>query len=72
MKLKINGEEKIINSKGSTTSLSMIIEEIGHQPQLIVVEFNGEILHPQKWSSQKVKSGDIIEIVTIVGGGSSF
>ena len=69
MKIKINGEERIIKSKSSTINLAMVIEELGHHPQLIVVEFNGEILNPNKWNSQKVLHGDNLEIVTIVGGG---
>tara|TARA_Y100001968_G_scaffold146265_1_gene133742 strand:- start:79 stop:288 length:210 start_codon:yes stop_codon:yes gene_type:complete len=69
MKIKLNGEERIIKSKSSPINLSMVIEEIGHHPKLIVVEFNGEILDPKKWSSQNIQSGDSIEIVTIVGGG---
>jgi len=37
---------------------------------LVVVEFNGLILTPDRWAEQQVKDGDSLEIVTIVGGGS--
>tara|TARA_B100000700_G_C14349594_1_gene536505 strand:- start:148 stop:366 length:219 start_codon:yes stop_codon:yes gene_type:complete len=72
MNLKINGEERVINFKDSQPSLAMLIKEMGHHPQLIVVEFNGEILDQKKWTSQELKSGDTLEIVTIVGGGSTY
>ena len=47
-----------------------VIEALGHHPKLVVVEFNGLILTPDRWAEQAVKDGDSLEIVTIVGGGS--
>jgi sulfur carrier protein len=35
-----------------------------------VVEFNGAILSRQHWASQPVVESDVLEVVTIVGGGS--
>ena len=70
MKLKINGEIKIIDHSNEEFSLENLIEELGHKPQLVVVELNGEIISPTIWESTKIKDGDCLEIVTIVGGGS--
>ncbi len=70
MKLKINGEEKIFDSIGSEPNLSILIKELELNPKLIVLEFNGAILNPEKWENQLLQDGDIIEIVTIVGGGA--
>jgi sulfur carrier protein len=36
----------------------------------VVVEFNGSILSRQNWPSQPVVESDVLEVVTIVGGGS--
>ena len=69
MKLSINGELRLIQTKASRTSLLFVIEQLEVNPKLIVVEFNGEIINSTNWSAQKVQDGDIIEIVTIVGGG---
>ena len=46
------------------------METLGHHPKLVVVEFNGLIVTPERWADQIVQSGDNLEIVTIVGGGS--
>jgi len=46
------------------------VEQLGHHPKLVVVEFNGLILTPDRWAEQAVQDGDSLEIVTIVGGGS--
>ncbi len=70
MKLKINGELKTIKVEPKQLTLAELIEELGHHPQLVVVELNGLIVSKVEWEKQKVKDGDILEIVTIVGGGS--
>ncbi len=70
MKLNINGESKVFKEIRAGSNLSKVIEHLGYNPKLIVVEFNGEILNPKFWVTQPVKEDDNIEIVTIVGGGS--
>ena len=69
MRFIINGESKLVDLKTKEASLSFLITKLNLNPKLIVVEFNGEILNPQKWAAQEVTDGDILEIVTIVGGG---
>ena len=70
MKLKINGEVKTISSSNEELLLEVLLEHLGYKPQLVVVELNGEIINPKFWISTKIKNGDCLEIVTIVGGGS--
>ncbi len=70
MKLKLNGEIKNINNSDEEFFLEGLITHLGYQPQLIVVELNGAIINPQDWSTTKIKNGDWLEVVTIVGGGS--
>ena len=70
MKLKLNGEIKNINNSDEDFFLEGLITHLGYQPQLIVVELNGAIINPQDWSNTKIKNGDCLEVVTIVGGGS--
>ena len=70
MKLTINGEIKNINFSNQKFSLEDLITFLGNQPQLVVVELNGIIVNPRNWRITKIKEGDCLEIVTIVGGGS--
>ena len=70
MKLKINGEIKTIQSPKADFPLEGLLEHLGYKPQLVVVELNGEIVNPKDWISTKIKNGDCLEVVTIVGGGS--
>lgn len=63
----------IVNGKNSNcdafTNLPQILQQLGYNPRLVAVEYNGEILHRQFWEQTQVKSGDRLEVVTIVGGG---
>ena len=68
MQLTVNGEQRTLNT--DLTRLDQVIEALGHHPKLVVVEFNGLILTPDRWADQAVRDGDSVEIVTIVGGGS--
>lgn len=64
--IQVNGEEK---SCQQHTPLVSLLEQLGLNPRLVVVEYNGEILHRQYWRNTQIVSGDRLEIVTIVGGG---
>tara|TARA_B100001029_G_scaffold29337_1_gene21534 strand:- start:679 stop:897 length:219 start_codon:yes stop_codon:yes gene_type:complete len=70
MNLKINGEIKSIDHPDGDYFLEDLITYLGYQPQLVVVELNGTIINPQLWDNKKLKDGDCLEVVTIVGGGS--
>ncbi len=64
--LQVNGETR---SCLSQTSLPDLLQQLGFNPRLIAVEYNGDILHRQYWSETQIQPGDRLEIVTIVGGG---
>ena len=70
MKLKINGEIKIFSECDNEFKLEPLLEHLGYNPELVVVELNDEIINPKIWKDTKIKSGDCLEVVTIVGGGS--
>ena len=70
MNLKINGEIKTIKNSDADFLLEGLLEHLGYKPQLVVVELNGAIINPKDWISTKIKNGDCLEVVTIVGGGS--
>ena len=64
--LVVNGETR---SSSPQILLPDLLQQLGFNPRLVAVEYNGEILHRQFWSETKVQEGDRLEIVTIVGGG---
>lgn len=64
--LQVNGESCTCSPQ---TQLPQLLEQLGLNPRMIAVEYNGEILHRQFWSGTQMQEGDRLEIVTIVGGG---
>lgn len=66
--LQVNGT---LVTCSSNVTLPKFLEEMGLNPCLVAVEYNGEILHRQYWDNTQLKADDRLEIVTIVGGGSN-
>jgi sulfur carrier protein len=65
--IQVNGEPRRCSAG---LSLEQLLVELGYRPQLVVVEFNGAILPRGRWGVQPVQESDVLEVVTIVGGGS--
>ena len=66
IELQVNGEERTCLPQ---TTLPQLLVEMGLNPRLLAVEYNGEILHRQFWDRTEIQTNDRLEIVTIVGGG---
>ncbi|PPS41205.1 sulfur carrier protein ThiS [Chroococcidiopsis sp. TS-821] len=64
--LEVNGETR---QCAAHSRIPDVLNQLGYNPRLVAVEYNGEILHRQYWSETYVKQGDRLEVVTIVGGG---
>jgi sulfur carrier protein len=65
--VQLNGEAQRVPAD---LDLESLLRYLGHQPRLVVVEYNGAILPRALWADQKVGESDVLEVVTIVGGGS--
>jgi sulfur carrier protein len=66
IEIQVNGEARQCREQ---THLPDLLVQLGMNPRLVAVEYNGEILHRQFWEETEVQEGDRLEIVTIVGGG---
>ena len=66
IELQVNGESKTCPAG---TLLPDFVSQVGLNPKLIVVEYNGEILARPLWKTTQLQANDRLEIVTIVGGG---
>jgi sulfur carrier protein len=64
--LQVNGEPQTCAPQ---TSLPDLLSQIGLNPLLVAVEYNGEIIQRPLWAQTWMADGDRLEIVTIVGGG---
>jgi len=68
MKIRVNGEERLIQSNKSI-SLNETIKILGYTANTVVVEVNQLIINSSEWEDKYIKNGDKLEIVSIVGGG---
>ncbi len=66
MMIRINGEEIEIAGGISIAEL-LRLRNIGSKNA--VVEYNGSILRPEEWKNVILKDGDVLEVVSFVGGG---
>jgi sulfur carrier protein len=66
IQLQVNGA---VQSCPPQTPLPQLLSQLGMNPKLVAVEYNGQILHRQFWAETLVQADDRLEIVTIVGGG---
>ena len=69
MKIRVNGEGKKIELSPENALLSKTLDFLGYKPNTIVVEVNDLIVNSKKWDKVRLKDGDNLEIVSIVGGG---
>ena len=65
MKIKLNGADREI---AEGTSVLTLLESLGVNPKLCVVEINRDIVK-KDYQTRHFKEGDEVEIVTLVGGG---
>ncbi len=63
--LRINGEEH----EAAGMLLSDYLQEAGYSAQRIAVERNEAIVPKAEYGSVRLEDGDVIEIVSFVGGG---
>jgi thiamine biosynthesis protein ThiS len=66
MKLTVNGEPK---DYPEGTSLADLILELGLEKNPIAVEVNRAVVPRDRHRETRLRAGDRLEIVTLVGGG---
>lgn len=66
LEVRINGENQQFPAATMVLEMLMILKL---EPKLLVIEYNGDILHRQDWEKTMLQKGDRFEIVTVVGGG---
>lgn len=66
MKISLNGQARELDG-GKT--LDQIIEQFCKETKHVIAEVNGEIVKAKAWQETRVKDGDAVELVSIVGGG---
>lgn len=63
--IRVNGEEVNILE----TNLEQVLLELGYRTDRVVVELNGDIVRRDDRVKVTLKDGDVLEVVSFVGGG---
>ena len=66
MRATVNGEAVEL-PEGLT--VSTLLQHLGVRAERVAVERNGEVVKQSRHREQKLAAGDVLEIVTFVGGG---
>ena len=66
MRATVNGEPVELPD-GLT--VSALLQHLGVRAERVAVERNGEVVKQARHREQRIASGDVLEIVTFVGGG---
>jgi sulfur carrier protein len=66
MQATVNGEAMELPDD---TTVSALLQRLGVRSDRVAVERNGEVVKKARHGEQKLASGDVLEIVTFVGGG---
>ncbi len=66
IQVTVNGEAREVPAGHTVTGL---LEGLGLQPGLVVVERNREILDRDTYAETELRDGDVLELVHFVGGG---
>jgi sulfur carrier protein len=65
MRVTVNGEAKQVPDG---TTIAALIEQLKLVPRNVAVELNRRLVRSEKYSTA-LSDGDVVEIVTFVGGG---
>ena len=66
MQITINGTNKELPA---AIDLAHLVAQACKEPQHVITEINGAIIPSSHWEKTLLKEGDVIELVTFVGGG---
>ena len=65
LKLSINGETRELSAQ----RVDQLVEALGLAGQAVAVELNQQVVRKRDHATTPLHDGDVIELVTLVGGG---
>jgi sulfur carrier protein len=71
LSLVVNGRERAVEGLGSPSMLDAVLTALALRADRIAVELNGELAPRAGWAQQAVQTGDKLEVVHFVGGGTA-
>lgn len=69
MKIKINGIDSVLDKDNITVLELLGIKDV-EAPDMVSVQYNGEIIEREEFDTTVIKENDDIEFLYFMGGGS--
>lgn len=66
MQIVVNGKPRELEGE---MDLPAFLARHGINPRLVAVAINGDVIPKDAWAATRVRAGDALEIVRMVGGG---
>lgn len=66
MRIRVNGEEREI---ADGVTVAALLESLGLRAPRVAVEVNLEVVPRARYAERRLAEGDVVEIVSFVGGG---
>jgi len=66
MRITVNGKPREIEEE---TQLTAFLKAHGIDPRLVAIAINGEVVPKDGYDAARVREGDELEVVRMVGGG---
>lgn len=66
MLVQVNGEGRLL---ASGTTVAELLEALDVRPDRVAVERNGSLVPRREHARTHLVEGDVVEVVTLVGGG---
>jgi sulfur carrier protein len=66
MQVTVNGESRQVSQD---LTLAQLVRELGLEKNPIAIELNREVVPRDRHGATRLRDGDRLEIVTLVGGG---
>ena len=66
MKIKLNGKNRELVKEAAVED---VVNRFCGNPKGVVIELNSEIISKNCWKKKKLRDGDVLEIISFMGGG---
>lgn len=66
MRIRLNGAERACAEE---TTIGQLVDDVVRDRSRVAVERNRAIVKRDAWDTTAVEDGDVVEVVTLVGGG---
>jgi len=71
MNVTVNGKPRdIANGAANNILISSFLRALDVNPRLVAVAVNGDVIAKDQYETARVREGDAVEVVRMVGGGA--